>query len=124
MVFAGVLEELEVSDLARIHFRVNFLHETTPYHGEEILVADYWLGVLRELLIEAVAEVVGWVGRYYEDLRGTLCYLSGLGQQHCQAAAGGCLADTALPSYEDPSQRLLVQDVLDSGLILLHLMSC
>lgn len=58
-------------------------------------------------MVEAVAEIVGGVGG--DDKRLSVL----LRDERGEAAGGGGLADAALAAHEDPSQGLLVQDVLE-----------
>jgi hypothetical protein len=79
-------------------------------HSAEVVEAVDQARVLAELLVEGVAEVVGGVGGYQEDRLAMFGHLDGKGARGCS------LADASLAADKDPSQRLLVEDVLERRL--------
>jgi hypothetical protein len=84
-------------------------------HSAQIVETIDQTGVLSELLVEGIGQVVGRIGRDEEDVLAVLCELDG------QRTRSGCLSDTTLAADKDPAQRLLVEDVLQRGS---HLVVC
>jgi len=78
-------------------------------HGAQVVEAIDQTGVLSELLVEGIGQVVGRIGRDEEDILAVLCELNG------QGTRGGGLSDTTLTADEDPAERLLIEDVLQRG---------
>ena len=56
-------------------------NDPSTYHGIEVVVAADFSGVLSELLVKGIRDVVGWVSRDEEYT------LPNFGQQHRQTAA-------------------------------------
>lgn len=79
------------------------------YHSKEVANALDGSGILCDFLVEAVAEVVGRVRGDDE------CLPALLGDEGGETAGGGGLAYTALTTNEDPTERLLIENVLESA---------
>ena len=79
----------------------------SKYHGVKIGDALDRRGILGDFLVEAITEIVSGIGGDDE------CLSVLLGDESGETAGGGRLAHTAFTTHEDPSQRLLVQDVLE-----------
>ena len=89
------------------------------YHGIQVVDALYRSRVLGDLLIEAIAEVVGGIRGDDE------CLPVLLGDESGEAAAGCGLANSALAANEYPTKGFLVDDVLKCSCELaLHLELC
>ncbi|RUP46624.1 hypothetical protein BC936DRAFT_146713 [Jimgerdemannia flammicorona] len=68
------------------------------YHRIQIRETVDEGGLLTEFLAEGIRQVVGRVGGDEEDGVANLCHLGG------KRAGGGCLADAAFATDEDPVQ--------------------
>lgn len=67
-------------------------------HGAEVVEAINKTGVLSELLVEGIGQVVGRIGRDEENVLAVLCELDG------QRAGSCCLSDTTLTTDKDPAE--------------------
>jgi hypothetical protein len=84
------------------------------HHGVQVAEALHLGGRLCELLPEGIAQVVGGVCAD-DQHAASVCR-----QLHCQAAGAGGLAHATLAAHPDPLQALLVQNVLQRGLGVVH----